>query len=140
VEKMNINDLQKAWVALSKTVNLSPIRSDRQYQKMVLLADMLTDVIGSAKKHPLLDLLEIVSELIRNYDLQHFNVPDSNPKDILVFLMEEHQLKQTDLPEVGNQSVVSQILSGARQLNVRQINSLAKRFQVPVGVFFERAY
>lgn len=58
---MNINDLQKAWVALSKTVNLSPIRSDKQYQKMVLLADMLTDVIGSAKKHPLLDLLEIVS-------------------------------------------------------------------------------
>jgi HTH-type transcriptional regulator / antitoxin HigA len=138
--KMNINDLQKAWVALSKTINLSPIRSDKQYQKMVLLADMLTDVIGSTKKHPLLDLLEIVSELIRNYDLQHFNVPDSNPKDILVFLMEEHQLKQTDLPEVGNQSVVSQILSGARQLNVRQINSLAKSFQVPVGVFFERAY
>ena len=46
---MNINDLQKAWVALSKTVNLSPIRSDKQCQKMVLLADMLTDVIGSAK-------------------------------------------------------------------------------------------
>ncbi len=46
---MNVNDLQKAWVALSKTVNLSPIRSDKQYQKMVLLADMLTDVIGSAK-------------------------------------------------------------------------------------------
>ncbi len=87
-----------------------------------------------------MDLLEIVSELIRAYDLEYFNVPDSNPKDILVFLMEEHQLKQTDLPEVGNQSVVSQVLSGVRQLNVRQINSLAKRFQVPVGVFFDRAY
>jgi HTH-type transcriptional regulator/antitoxin HigA len=54
--------------------------------------------------------------------------------------MMEHGLKQSDLPEVGNQSVVSQILSGARELNVRQINSLAKRFKVPAGVFFERAY
>jgi HTH-type transcriptional regulator/antitoxin HigA len=54
--------------------------------------------------------------------------------------MEEHGLKQSDLPEVGNQSVVSQILSGARELNVRQINALAKRFNVPAGVFFERTY
>ena len=137
---MNINDLQKAWIALTKTVDLSPISSEKQYRKMVELADLLTDAVGSSKKHPLLDLLEITSELIRTYDLKHFDVPDAQPQALLAFLMEQHQLKQSDLPEVGNQSVVSQILSGARQLNVRQINSLAKRFQVPVGVFFERAY
>jgi HTH-type transcriptional regulator / antitoxin HigA len=72
--------------------------------------------------------------------LEHFNVPDAKPQALLSFLMEEHGLKQSDLPEVGNQSVISQILSGARELNVRQINSLAKRFKVPAGVFFERAY
>ncbi len=137
---MNLNDLQKAWEALSKTVDLSPIHSEKQYRKMVGLADMLTDVIGSAKKHPLLDLLELTSELIRTYDLEHYDVPDAKPEALLAFLMEQHQLKQSDLPEVGNQSVVSQILSGARQLNVRQIDSLAKRFKVPAGVFFERAY
>ena len=137
---MNLNDLQKAWEALSKNVDLSPIHSDRQYRKMVELADMLSDVIGSSKKHPLLDLFELVSELIRAYDLEHFDVPDAKPQVLLSFLMEQHNLKQSDLPEVGNQSVVSQILSGARQLNVRQINSLAKRFKVPAGVFFERAY
>ncbi|MBU3574738.1 type II toxin-antitoxin system HigA family antitoxin [Polynucleobacter sp. UK-Mo-2m-Kol15] len=137
---MNLNDLQKAWEALSKTVDLSPIHSEKQYQKMVGFADMLTDVIGGSKKHPLLDLLEIASELIRAYDLEHYDVPDVQPQALLSFLMEEHKLKQSDLPEVGNQSVVSQILSGTRQLNVRQINSLAKRFKIPAGVFFERAY
>lgn len=137
---MNLNDLQKAWEALSKNVDLSPIHSERQYRKMVELADMLSDVIGSSRKHPLLDLFELVSELIRAYDLEHFDVPDAKPQALLSFLMEQHNLKQSDLPEVGNQSVVSQILSGARQLNVRQINSLAKRFKVPAGVFFERAY
>ncbi len=137
---MNLNDLQKAWEALSKNVDLSPIHSEKQYRKMVELADMLSDVIGSSRKHPLLDLFELVSELIRAYDLEHFDVPDAKPQALLSFLMEQHHLKQSDLPEVGNQSVVSQILSGARQLNVRQINSLAKRFKVPAGVFFERAY
>ena len=137
---MNLNDLQKAWVALAKTVDLSPIHSEKQYRKMVELADMLSDVIGSSKKHPLLNLFELASELIRAYDLEHFDVPDAKPQELLSFLMEEHGLKQSDLPEVGNQSVVSQILSGARELNVHQINSLAKRFKVPAGVFFERAY
>lgn len=119
---------------------LIPIRPEKQYQKMVALADMLTDVIGVSKKHRLLDLLEITSELIRADDLEHYDVPDAKPQALLSFLMEQHELKQSDLPEVGNQSVVSQILSGTRQHNVRQINSLAKRFKIPAGVFFERAY
>ncbi|MGV0963928.1 MAG: helix-turn-helix domain-containing protein [Polynucleobacter sp.] len=137
---MNLNDLQKAWDALAKTVDLSPIHSEKQYRKMVELADMLSDVIGSSKKHPLLNLFELASELIRTYDLEHFDVPDAKPQELLSFLMEQHGLKQSDLPEVGNQSVISQILSGAREFNLRQINSLAKRFKIPAGVFFERAY
>ncbi len=54
-----------------------------------------------------------------------------NPGSFFLFLMEEHGLKQSDLPELGNQSIVSQILSGTRDLNVRQINSLgnALRYQ-----------
>ena len=107
---------------------------------MVGLADMLIDVVGASKKHLLLDLLEITSELMRAYDLEHYDVPDAKPQALLCFLMEQHELKQSDLPEVGNQSVVLQILPGTRQLNVRQMNALAKRFKIPAGVFFERAY
>ena len=136
MEKINLNDLKKAWENLSKTVDLSPIRTEKQYKKMVQLADMLSDVVASSKKHALLDLFELVSELIRTYEYEHFRAPDAKPEALLAFLMEEHQLKQSDLPEVGNQSVISQILSGDRQLNVRQINALAKRFKVPAGVFF----
>ena len=39
------------------------------------------------------------------------------------------------LPGVGTQSVVSEILSGKRQLNVRQIRWLADHFKVPVEMF-----
>ena len=35
--------------------------------------------------------------------------------------MQEHGLNQSDLPEVGTQSVVSAVLAGKRSLNLRQV-------------------
>lgn len=49
--------------------------------------------------------------------------------------MEEHGLTQSDLPEVGSQGMVSEILSGKRELIVRQIRALASRFHVSPAVF-----
>jgi HTH-type transcriptional regulator/antitoxin HigA len=50
--------------------------------------------------------------------------------------MNEHGLRQSDLPEIGSQGVVSEILSGKRELNTRQIRVLAARFSVSPAVFF----
>jgi HTH-type transcriptional regulator/antitoxin HigA len=49
--------------------------------------------------------------------------------------MVEHGFKQSDLTEIGSQGVVSEILSGKRQLNIRQVKMLSKRFGVSPGVF-----
>lgn len=49
--------------------------------------------------------------------------------------MDEHGLKQADLPEIGSQGVVSEILNGKRELNVGQIRELARRFRVSPAVF-----
>lgn len=54
---------------------------------------------------------------------------------MLRFLMEEHDLAQSDLSEVGSQGIVSEILNGKRELNVRQIRALAKRFHVSPAAF-----
>ena len=135
---MNLNDLQQAWQQLNQTAHIAPIRDEAHYDKMVQLADTLVDAIGNAKKHPLLDLFDLVSELIRAYDAEHYVVPDASPRKVLRFLMEQHGLSQSDLPEVGNQSVISMLLSGSRQLNVRQIQTLSARFHVPPSVFFEQ--
>lgn len=57
--------------------------------------------------------------------------------DTLSYIMEMHGLKQTDLgEELGGQSVVSEILNGKRELNIRQIRSLSERFHVSPAVFF----
>jgi HTH-type transcriptional regulator/antitoxin HigA len=138
VEKMNMNELQQAWQQLNQSAHIAPIRDDVHYVELVQLADSLVSAIGEAEQHPLLDLLDLVSELIRAYDAEHYVVPDASPRNVLRFLMEQHNLSQTDLPEVGNQSVISMLLSGSRQLNVRQIQALSTRFHVPPSVFLEQ--
>jgi HTH-type transcriptional regulator/antitoxin HigA len=62
-------------------------------------------------------------------------MPKIKGADSLRFLMEEHGLRQSDLPEVGSQGVVSEILEGKRELNVRQIRALSRRFGVSPSVF-----
>lgn len=135
---MNLNDLQNAWQEFNRAAHISPIRDENHYTEMVRLADSLIEVIGSAQQHPLLDLLDVVAELIRAYDAEHYVVPDAPAPEVLRFLMEQHGLVQSDLPEVGNQSVISMLLSGTRQLNVRQIQALAARFYVSPAVFMEK--
>jgi len=48
--------------------------------------------------------------------------------------MEEHGLNQSELTEVGAQSVVSAVLAGKRAQNLRQEKALARRFSVPLEV------
>ena len=85
---------------------------------------------------PLLtSLMETIGSLIETYESQYINEIEGNPIDALNALLDEHGLKQSDLSEIGSQGIVSEILSGKRQLNVRQIKMLSKRFKVSPAVF-----
>jgi HTH-type transcriptional regulator / antitoxin HigA len=47
-----------------------------------------------------------------------------------------HRLRQSDLAtEIGGQSVVSAILNGKREINVRQAKALAARFGISAAAF-----
>ena len=58
-----------------------------------------------------------------------------NNIEVLCFFMERDNLRQQDLPEIGNQAKVSEILSGRRAINLRQAKALSKRFNVDVALF-----
>ena len=49
--------------------------------------------------------------------------------------MDQHGLKQADLPEIGSQGVVSEELAGKRELNIRQVRALSERFAVSAATF-----
>lgn len=55
---------------------------------------------------------------------------------MLRFLMHQHGLTQADLAdELGSQGIVSEVLNGKRELNLRQMRALAGRFSVPVASY-----
>ncbi|CAM6001079.1 unnamed protein product [Sphagnum balticum] len=56
--------------------------------------------------------LMVLSDLVGTYESKRFKFEKSEPREILAYLMEANQLKQSDLEEeIGPQSVVSEILS-----------------------------
>ncbi|MHB8483714.1 MAG: helix-turn-helix domain-containing protein [Nitrospiria bacterium] len=136
--KMLENYIKEAGKEYKKLRHLIPIgvlRSEEDYDKAVRVLDAILDEIGKDESHLLTDLAETLSFFIEAYDKNHFQIPKSNPKKILRYLMNEHGLKQSDLPEIGSQGVVSEVLGGKRDLNARQISKLVKRFHVPADLF-----
>lgn len=125
-------ELETHWLGLRPILT---IRNEREYDQAVARLNLLLDKIGTNEKHPLYSLLDTLGTLIHAYEEKHISMPDANGGEMLQFFMEEHGLTQSDLPEVGSQGVVSEILNGKRELNVRQIRALAERFHVSPGVF-----
>jgi HTH-type transcriptional regulator/antitoxin HigA len=82
-------------------------------------------------------LLGLVGPAIEAYESKLCPLPDASPREVVRLLMEQNGLVQKDLPEIGNQSVVSQFLAGKRSLNARQIAALAARFHLSADVFLE---
>jgi len=125
-------ELQQHWTAISPLLS---IRNEHEYDLAMERLNRLLDEVGTDEGHPLYTLLDTLGTLLHTYEEQHHPMPECSGVDVLRFLMEEHGLTQSDLPEVGSQGVVSDILRGQRELNVRQIRALARRFHVSPAVF-----
>lgn len=109
--------------------------SEQAYEKQVELFESLMSRVPDEPDHPLNWLLTCLGELIATYEQQQFSMTPQSPEAMLAYLMEIHALRQSDLPEVGNQAKVSEILSGKRQLNRKQIEGLCKRFKLSASTF-----
>ena len=124
--------LQRSWTQVSA---LLKIQNEQEYDSALERLNNLIDEVGMDERHPLYSLLDTLGTVVHAWEEQHYSMPKLEGADSLRFLMEEHELTQSDLPEVGSQGVVSEILSGKRELNVRQIRALSKRFGVSPSVF-----
>ncbi len=125
-------ELKQQWTAIAPYLTIT---NETEYDEAVERLNALLDEVGEDESHPLYSLLDTLGILIEAYDNEHYPLPDCSGTDALAYLMEEHSLSQSDLPEIGSQGVVSEILNGKRSLNVRQIQALAKKFKVSTATF-----
>ena len=133
-----IIDMQKllpAWDQFRAATDISTIRDEAHYARMTQMLESLLDEAGGDERHPIMGLVDIVGDLIEDYETEQHHLPETSGIDALKFLMEQHGLKQRDLEEIGSQGVVSEILAGKRELNVRQVRALSERFGVSTATF-----
>ena len=123
----------KVWPLISGIVSVP--RTKDEYERAIALLDELIDEVGEDEKHPLASLMDTLGTLIEAYEDKHLPAPVGDPISTLAFFMEEHEVGHDDLPEVGSETDVLEILNGKRELNIHQIRSLSKRFHVSPEVF-----
>ena len=132
---IQVKYLLTAWEVFRSATDIAPIRDEAHYLRMVAMLEALLDEAAGDENHPAMGLVDIVGDLIEDFETERHPLPDVTSVQALKFLMEQHGIKQCDLHEIGSQGVVSEILTGKRELNIRQVRALSKRFGVSPATF-----
>ncbi|MDR5741991.1 helix-turn-helix domain-containing protein [Caballeronia sp. LZ029] len=127
-------EFAKTWIALQEQIFLKPIRNDDDYRKMVALANELADHL-EGDEGPLADLFGVVTDLIEVWESHQPELPKAEPKDVLRYLLDTHDLKQKDLADIASPTVISDILAGRRAISKSVAKALAERFGTDVSAF-----
>lgn len=130
-----LQHLLPAWESFRAITDIGPIRDEDHYLRMTQTLEALLDEADGDERHPAMGLADIVGDLVEDYESGHHTLPEATGVQALQFLMEQHGLGVTDLPEIGDMETLSDILAGERELNIRQLRTLAERFSVSSATF-----
>ena len=124
------------YSTLLKKIPPKVIRTEKEndaYTEILYDLDRRSKTLTSAEK----ELAELLTLLIEDFEEKRYPWPRAKPLEVLRFLMDQHGLKQKDLVDVfGTPSIVSEVLSGKRELNKDHIKRLSERFHVSPELFF----
>jgi HTH-type transcriptional regulator/antitoxin HigA len=83
-------------------------------------------------------ILRLLVSLIEKFEDEHYQLAASSPHSILLHLMEERGLRQTDLVGlIGSRGVVSEVINGKRTISKSQAKSLGEFFHVDPSLFID---
>lgn len=133
---MSSLSISPEYGALLKKVPPKVIRTEEEneaYTEVLYELDQRSASLTHAEK----ELAELLTLLIEDFESRTYKLPRAKPLAALRFLMDQHGLKQKDLAGIfGTPSIVSEVLSGKRELNKDHIKGLSSRFHVSPELFF----
>lgn len=136
--KGSLGKVDPTYLKLIEVFPLQTITSKAQHETALKLIERLitfTNDDHSVDKGAEM-YLKTLAELVADFERTRFKTGSVTGAEMLSYLMEMQGLNQADLSkELGGQSVVSKILKGERELNLRQVRALSKRFKVSPEVF-----
>lgn len=113
------------------------IRTEDQNEQAIEIAGRLMKKGEDGRSPEEERLLDLLVTLIEDFEEKAYPMGESiSPARMLRSLMQDHNLKQTDMLDIfGSQGVVSQVLNGKREISKSQARRLSQRFRLPVDVF-----
>ncbi|MEH2397033.1 MAG: transcriptional regulator [Nostoc sp.] len=111
------------------------IRNEEENEKALAVVEELMHRPNRSPEED--ELYELLIILIEKFE-QEYYLPGkaSQPHSILLFLMEQRNIKQSDLVRViGSKGVVSEVVNGKREISKAQAKALGEFFRVDCGLF-----
>jgi HTH-type transcriptional regulator / antitoxin HigA len=105
---------------------------------LLILEEQIWDLLAVDERTPAQEAyLTLLSGLVERWESEHVVVPAVHGVELVKALLLERQLRQKDLvPVFGTESIVSEVLSGKRELQAKHIEGLADFFHVSPAAFF----
>jgi HTH-type transcriptional regulator/antitoxin HigA len=117
-------------------MELKPIKTKRDYQAALKLAEALWDAPEGSNEA---DRLEVLTLLIQVYESKHHAIPDPDPIDFLNGVIEQRGLSRKDLePYIGSRARVAEVLNRVRPLTLDMIRRLSQELGLPADVLVRR--
>lgn len=117
-------------------MDLRPIKTKRDYLAVLKEVESLWDAPAGSKAA---DRLEILALLIQAYEAEHYPIPDPDPIEFLLHIMEARGLTRKDLePYFGSRARVAEVLNRVRPLTLEMIRRLSEGLDIPADVLVRR--
>ena len=111
------------------------IRTEAENEKaLAIVEELMHRSNRSPEENELYDLL---ITLIEKFEQEYYSPGSaSTPRSMLLFLMEQKDIKQSDLVGViGSKGIVSEVVNGLREISKAQAKALGEFFKVDPGLF-----
>ncbi len=116
-------------------MELRPIRTKRDYNLAMKEAEALWDAPARSAEA---DRLEVLTLLIQEYERKHYPIPDPEPIDFLLHVMDARGLTRKELePFLGSRARVTEVLNRVRPLSLEMIRRLSTGLDIPAEVLIQ---
>ena len=114
-----------------------PIKTEEQYDEAIALIETLIDAESGT---PEMNLLELVSILVHDYEQREFPIENVDPIEAIKYQMDELMVTSTEMAElIGGKSRLSELLNRKRPLSIRQVKAISARLDIPAEILLEIA-
>ncbi|WP_108867392.1 helix-turn-helix domain-containing protein [Aquimarina aquimarini] len=116
-------------------IEYSIIKNNEQYEEYL---NRFEDIFNCEEGSPEEIELELLALLIEKYESEQYPMPDSDPIDTLKFIMEQNNLKPSDLGKILNSpSRATEILKRQRKLSLNHIRLLYDKLRIPADTLIK---